>query len=121
MGLVPTAVLAALDPRRRPVAATVAWAVTLFVIYGATLTRSPAFRPMAPGGAATAVALALTVAAAATGRPGRARAVGSPGGARGPSGVGSRSPRLAIRRQGSRGLTLARICAYRVIAISFSE
>ena len=67
MGLVPAAVLAAFDPRRRPVTATVAWAVTLFAIYGATLTRSPAFRPMAPGGAATAVALALTVAAAVLG------------------------------------------------------
>ena len=60
-------VLAVVDPRRRPIAATVAWALALFVVYGASLARSPAFRPMAPGAAATAVAFGLTMAAAILG------------------------------------------------------
>src|SRR5262249_54447722 len=67
MGLIPVAVMVALDPRRRPVTAAMGWAITLFAIYGTSLARSPAFRPMAPGAAATAIALALTVAAAALG------------------------------------------------------
>src|SRR5262249_10535169 len=67
MGLIPAAVMVALDPRRRPVAATVSWAVALFVIYGASLARSPAFRPMAPGAAATALAFGVTLAAATLG------------------------------------------------------
>jgi hypothetical protein len=67
IGLIPAALMVAPDPRRRPVGASVVWAVTLFVIYGASLARSPAFRPMAPGAAATALAFGLTVAAAALG------------------------------------------------------
>jgi hypothetical protein len=67
MALIPGVVLVALDPRRRPVAATLGWAIALFVIYGASLARSPAFRPMAPGAGATVVALALTAGAAALG------------------------------------------------------
>jgi hypothetical protein len=67
MAFVAVTVMVVVDPRRRPVAATVAWAATLFVLYGAGLTRSPAFRPMAPAAAATAVALGLTVVAAALG------------------------------------------------------
>jgi hypothetical protein len=67
MAPLPAVLLVALDPRRRPVVATVGWAVPLFVIYGATLARSPAFQPMAPGAAETTIALALTVTAAVLG------------------------------------------------------
>jgi hypothetical protein len=67
LALIPAVVMVVLDPRRRPVAASVGWAVTLFVSYGASLARSPAFRPMAPGAAATAVALELTVTVAVLG------------------------------------------------------
>ena len=66
-GLIPAVVMVALDPRRRPILATVGWSVALFAIYGAALARSPAFAPMAPDAAATAVALGLTVAAASVG------------------------------------------------------
>src|SRR5262249_12776196 len=66
-GLVSVAVMVALDPRRRPVAAAMGWAIALFAIYGTSLARSPAFHPMAPGAAATAIALVLTVAAAVLG------------------------------------------------------
>src|SRR5262245_4300354 len=48
MALMPAVLMVALDPRRRPVTASVGWAITLFVIYGTSLGRSPAFRPMAP-------------------------------------------------------------------------
>jgi hypothetical protein len=67
IALVPVAVMVAVDPRRRPVVATVGWAVALFVIYGRSLSGSPAFHPMAPGPGATAVALGLTVGAAILG------------------------------------------------------
>ena len=67
IALVPVAVMVAVDPRRRAVVATVGWAVALFVIYGARLSGSPAFRPMAPGAASTALAFGLTVAAAMLG------------------------------------------------------
>jgi hypothetical protein len=67
MALLPAAVMVAVDPRRRPVAATMSWAVTLFAIYGRSLAGSPAFGPMVPGAVATGVALDLTLAAAALG------------------------------------------------------
>jgi hypothetical protein len=67
MALVPAAVMVAVDPRRRPVAATMTWAVALFAIYGKGLAGSPAFRPMAPAATATVVALGLSVTAAAVG------------------------------------------------------
>ena len=67
MALIPAVGMVGLDPRRRPIVASVGWAVALFAIYGASLARSPAFRPMAPGAAATAVALGFTVAAAILG------------------------------------------------------
>jgi hypothetical protein len=67
VGLIPAVVMMALDPRRRAVGASVGWAVALFVIYGAILGGSPAFHPMAPDAAATALALGVTVAAAILG------------------------------------------------------
>ncbi len=67
LALMPAAVMAAVDARRRPIAATVAYAAAGFAVNGAMLARSPAFRPMAPGAAETLVALALTLAAAVIG------------------------------------------------------
>jgi hypothetical protein len=67
VALLPAVVMVGVDPRRRPVAATMSWAVVLFAVYGAVFVRSPAFGPMAPGTVATAVALGLTLAAAALG------------------------------------------------------
>src|SRR5262249_5934344 len=67
MSLVPVMVMVALDPRRRPIVASVGWAAALFVIYGRSLSGTPAFHPMAPGAALTALAFALTMAAAVLG------------------------------------------------------
>jgi hypothetical protein len=67
MSLLPALAMALLDARRRPVAATVAYAVALFAAVGWLLGRSPAFGPLLPDAATTAVALALTVAAALLG------------------------------------------------------
>jgi hypothetical protein len=63
LALVPAAALALVDPRRRPIAAGLAYAATVFVVQGAVLARSPAFRPLVPGAAETLLALALTLAA----------------------------------------------------------
>jgi len=63
LALVPAAALALVDPRRRPIAASLAYAATVFVVQGAVLARSPAFRPLAPAPAETLLALALTLAA----------------------------------------------------------
>ncbi len=55
------------DPRRRPVLATVAFAVSLFAVTGWSLAARPAYAPMVPGAGETLLALALTVAAAVAG------------------------------------------------------
>jgi len=49
VGLLPAVVMAAVDARRRSVAASLAWAVALFAFSAAGLARSPAFRVMVPG------------------------------------------------------------------------
>jgi hypothetical protein len=59
--------MAAVDPRRRPVAATVGYGVSLSVLVGWQLAVSPAFRPLVPGALETTAALGLTVAAGVTG------------------------------------------------------
>jgi len=64
---VPMLIMAALDPRRRPVAATLGYAVSLFAVYGFMIGLTPAFRPMVPGLGPTAVALLLTAATAVAG------------------------------------------------------
>jgi hypothetical protein len=66
-------VLVGVDARRRPVRASVAYGVALFTVFGWLLAHSPAFGARVPGVAATAVALALTVAAGFTGGAGGAR------------------------------------------------
>jgi hypothetical protein len=64
MSLIPVLVIVAIDPRRRPVTAAVAYGVTLLATMMWSLSRSPAFAPMTPGAGATLIALALTVLAA---------------------------------------------------------
>ena len=67
LGLVPPLIMSAVDPRRRPIAATVGYAVTVFTLNGWSFAASPAFQPMVPSAAETGVALALTLAAALAG------------------------------------------------------
>jgi hypothetical protein len=65
LALLPAAVMAAIDPRRRPVPATMAYAAVLFALLGYLLGGRPAFAPLVPGLPETAAALALVLAAAA--------------------------------------------------------
>jgi len=65
--LIPVLVLVGLDARRRPLAASVGYAVTLFALFGWILASSPALGPMAPGAGPTLIALILTVVAALVG------------------------------------------------------
>src|SRR5438034_4091780 len=65
--------LIAVDARRYPRAASVAYAVATFSIFGWLLTHSPAFRPNTPDLAATCAALALTLLAALGGAAGATR------------------------------------------------
>jgi len=60
-------VMIAVDARRRPVMAALAWGVTLFVALGVVLARMPAFAESVPSVLATAVALVLTVLAGLAG------------------------------------------------------
>ena len=48
LAFAPVVLLVALDPRRRPVSATLVYAVGLFAVWGATVGRTPAFQPMVP-------------------------------------------------------------------------
>jgi hypothetical protein len=61
------AVLAAVDPRRRPAAACVAYGVALLVLYGWSTSHSPAFQPLVPSAAETAAAIAIAGGAALVG------------------------------------------------------
>ena len=61
LAFVPVLILSAIDPRRRPVPATLAYAVGLLAFMGVVIGRTPAFEPMVPGPWPTAVALALTL------------------------------------------------------------
>jgi len=75
VGVVAAAAMAAIDARRRPVAASLAYGGVLFTLLWQMLARAPAFAPMAPGAGATLAGLALLVAAAAAaGLGGRALA-----------------------------------------------
>ena len=56
-------VMTAVDPRRRPAAACVAYGVALLALYGWSTSHSPAFQPLVPSTAQTAAALALTALA----------------------------------------------------------
>ena len=65
--VVAAAVVVAVDLRRRPAAACIAYGVTMLALYGWSIGQTPAFRPMAPAPVETALALAFTVLAALLG------------------------------------------------------
>ena len=65
--LIPALAMTVLDARRRPVAATLAYAITLFAVLGWLLTGRPTLAPMAPGLGPTSIALLLTVVVALVG------------------------------------------------------
>ena len=67
LSFVPVLLLVAVDPRRRPLPATLVYAVGLFAFWGLTIGRTPAFQPMMPGPAETVVALLITIGAALVG------------------------------------------------------
>ena len=67
LAFAPVVLLVALDPRRRPVAATLVYAVGQFAVWGVTIGRTPAFQPMVPGPGPTAAALLITLAMALVG------------------------------------------------------
>jgi hypothetical protein len=66
LSLIPVARMVVVDPRRRPVVATLVYGITLLAAAGWSLARSPAFAPMAPDAGATLIALILTALAAVT-------------------------------------------------------
>jgi len=65
--LVPAALMALADPRRRPGVAAIVFGMSVFVAYAWFLSTLPAYAPLTPNGVETAVALALTIAYAAAG------------------------------------------------------
>jgi len=65
--VIAAAVVVAMDLRRRPAAACIAYGVTMLALYGWSIGQTPAFRPMAPAPVETALALAFTVIAALIG------------------------------------------------------
>ena len=65
--LVPALVMCVADARRRPVAATLGYAATLFAVLGYVLSQRPAMAPMVPGPLDTVAALALTLLAGTLG------------------------------------------------------
>ena len=73
LALIPACAMALLDPRRRPVAATIGYAGVLFVVSGWQLARLPALEPMVPGLAESLLALSLTLASALVGGAGARR------------------------------------------------
>jgi hypothetical protein len=67
LAMIPVSVMVAVDPRRRPVAATIGYAAVLFVVSGWALASRPALQPMIPGAVETFLALLLTLASALVG------------------------------------------------------
>jgi hypothetical protein len=65
--LVPAALMALTDPRRRPVGAAIVYGVSMFAGYAWFLSILPAYAPRTPTGVETATALALTIAYGAAG------------------------------------------------------
>jgi hypothetical protein len=64
LSLIPVLVMVAVDPRRRPRTASVAYGVALMATMSWILARSPAFAPMFAGPGAAVIALGLTIGAA---------------------------------------------------------
>jgi len=67
MGIGPVLALSLVDARTRPLAATLAFGIVLFGVASWLLPGRPALAPMAPGLAPSAMAFALTIAAALLG------------------------------------------------------
>jgi hypothetical protein len=65
VALLPALAMVAVDARRHPVTATAAWAAVLFTVVALRLASLPAFAPMVPTAGTTAVALMMTLGAAA--------------------------------------------------------
>jgi len=61
MGLIPVLAMSLVDPRRRPIAATVTYGLLLFIVGGWRISGLPALAPMTPGLGPTAVAFGFTV------------------------------------------------------------
>ncbi|MGH7301684.1 MAG: hypothetical protein ACRELZ_00180, partial [Candidatus Rokuibacteriota bacterium] len=59
--------LVAVDPRRRPLPATLAYAAGLFAFWAFVIGRTPAFEPMTPGLWSTVAALLITMVMALIG------------------------------------------------------
>jgi hypothetical protein len=70
--LVPAAVMALADPRRRPRAASIAYGVAVFAAYTWFLSTLPAYAPLAPSVLEALTALALAVVAGAASGAGAA-------------------------------------------------
>jgi len=66
-GLIPVLVMVVVDARRRPMGATLAWAVTLFLVTGKLIALRPSLAPRVPDIGTTLIALALTILAAIVG------------------------------------------------------
>lgn len=73
LALIPAAVMVAVNPRRRPVSASVAFAIVFLGVSTWVLAQSPALAPHIPTVGATLVALLLTVTAAILGSFGACR------------------------------------------------
>jgi hypothetical protein len=67
LALLAALVMVAVDARNRPVLASVAYGMTVFVTVSATLARMPAFAQSLPSVSETALAAALTVLAGVVG------------------------------------------------------
>jgi hypothetical protein len=67
MGLVGVVAMSLVDARRRPVVATVAYGLLLFIVGGWRISNLPALAPMAPNIGQTIVALAITAVTAVAG------------------------------------------------------
>jgi len=65
--LLPAALMASADPRRRPGVATIVYGLGMFAAYAWFLTSLPAYAPLVPAASETATALLLTVVCAAAG------------------------------------------------------
>ena len=65
--LVPAAVMALADPRRRPGAAAIAYGAALFTAYAWFLSTLPAYAPLTPNAVEAVTALTITVATGAAG------------------------------------------------------
>ena len=67
MGLAGVIAMSLADARRRPVAATVAYSLLLFIVTGWRISGLPALAPMAPGIGPIVVAFLITAVAAVIG------------------------------------------------------